>query len=77
MSEKDIIETHLRPRDYYRGEVCRIINQKQMRLYVKNNVYPIDMYLSIDDNNNDIMVYIFLKEETKDLFQAWLAHELE
>lgn len=74
---KDIIETNLHPKNYYREEVCRIVNQKQMKLYVKNKVYPIDMYSSLDNDGNDIIVYIFLKEETKDLYQAWIAHELE
>ena len=74
---KDEIETHLHPRNYMRNEVYRIINPKQIRLYIKNNVYPIDMYSSFDDKGNDVTVYVFLREETKDLYQAWLAHELE
>lgn len=74
---RDIIPTNLHPRDYYKDEVCRIVNQKQMKLYVKNKVFPIDMYASIDENGNDIIVYIFLREKTKDLYQAWLSHELE
>ena len=74
---RDEIETHLHPRNYTRNEVYRIINPKQIRLYIKNNVYPIDMYASYDDKGNDVTVYVFLREETKDLYQAWLAHELE
>jgi hypothetical protein len=74
---KDIIITNLRPQNYSPKDVCRIVNQKQMKLYVKNKVYPIDMYSSLDNDGNDIVVYIFLKEDTKDLYQAWIAHELE
>jgi cytochrome b involved in lipid metabolism len=74
---RDKIETNLHPRDYTYNEVFRIINPKQVRLYIKNKVYPIDMYASIDDRGNDVIVYVFLREETKDLYQAWLAHELE
>jgi hypothetical protein len=48
-----------------------------VRLYIKNKVYPIDMYPSFDDKGNDVVVYVFLREETKDLYKAWLAHELE
>jgi len=70
-------ETNLKPRNYLTNEVYRIINQKQARLYIKHRVYPIDMYTSIDDNGNDVIVYVFLREETKDLYQKWLAHELE
>lgn len=72
------IETHLKnARDYSQSEVFRIINPKQARLYIKNRVYPIDIYTSLDKTGADIIVYVFLQEETKDLYQAWLAHELE
>ena len=74
---RDEIETHLHPRNYTRNEVYRIINPKQIRLYIKNNVYPIDMYASYDDKGNDVTVYVFLREETKDLYQAWLENKLE
>ena len=36
---RDEIETHLHPRNYTQNEVYRIINPKQIRLYIKNNVY--------------------------------------
>ena len=71
------IETNLYPRNYNQSEVYRIINQKQAKLYIKSGVYPIDLYTSIDKNDNDVIVFVFLREETKDLYQAWLAHELE
>ena len=74
---KDKIETNLHPRDYIHNEVYRIINSKQVRLYIKNKVYPIDMYASFDDKGNDVVVYVFLREETQELYQKWLAHELE
>ena len=59
-------ELNLKPRLYNTHEVVRIVNQKQRDLYIKHRVYPID-----------IIVYIFLKEETKDLFQKWIDHTLE
>lgn len=74
---KDYIETNLHPRDYMQNEVYRIVNPKQAKLYIKNKVYPIDMYASIDKNNNDVIVYVFLREETKDLYQLWSSYELE
>ena len=71
------IKTHLKPRDYSQKEVCRILNARQARLYMKHGAYPIDMYVSLDNNENDVIVYIFLKEETSELFQAWINYELE
>lgn len=72
-----MIETHLKPRDYHLKEVYRLINPKQVKLYIKHEVYPIDMYTSLDDNGHDVIVYVFLREETQELYQKWLAHELE
>jgi hypothetical protein len=74
---KQLIETHLKSRNYTEKEVCRILNSKQAKLYIKNGVYPIDIYVSLDDKDNDVIVYIFLKEETRHLYQAWLNYELE
>jgi hypothetical protein len=71
-----IIKTNLKPRDYSEHEVCRIVNPKQRDLYIKHRVFPIDIYPSIDEKGNDITVFIFLREETKDLYQLWLSHEL-
>lgn len=70
------IETHLHPRDYNEHEVCRIVNWKQAKMYIKHNVYPIDMYTSVGKNDEDVLVFIFLIAETKDLFQAWKNYEL-
>ena len=66
------IQSNLKPRDYTENEVCRIINPKQRDLYIKHRVFPIDM-----KDGKDIIVYIFLIEETKELFQQWLNHTLE
>ena len=76
--EKKEIETHLKPRNYLENEVSRIINPKQCMLYIKNKVYPIDVYTSIDSKTgNDIVVMIFLKDESYPLYQKWCDHELE
>lgn len=72
------IKTNLNPRDYTPKDVVRIVNPKQYLLYIKNNVYPIDMYASIDDkSNNIILAMIFLKEETKEVYQKWCNYDLE
>ena len=73
----DLIPTNLRPRDYSPNEVCRIINPKQYMLYIKNGLFPIDIYTSVDGKTgNDIVVMIFGRQESYDLYQAWCKHEL-
>lgn len=70
------VETNLKPRNYKDNEVYRIVNPKQAKMYIKNRVFPIDLYTSCDRDGNDILVYIFLREETQDVYKAWMAHEL-
>lgn len=70
------IESNLSPRNYTEREICRIVNQLQAKMYIKNHVYPIDLYTSCDKNGNDIIVYIFLRSETQEVYKAWMAHEL-
>lgn len=72
-----IIQSNIKSRPYSEKEVCRIVNELQYKKYVKNRVFPIDMYPGISQDGKDIIVYIFLREETKDLYQKWLNHELE
>ena len=62
---------------YSLKDVARVIDQKQQKLYIKHDVYPIDMYTSIDeDTNNIILAVVFLKEETTEVYKKWCNHEL-
>lgn len=70
------VPSNLRPRDYSPGEVVRILNPKQQLLYIKSGVYPIDIYSSIDGKGNNVIVMIFGKEESADVYQKWLNYEL-
>ena len=73
-----ITKSNLNPRSYSNSEVSRIVNPKQCLLYIKNGVYPIDIYTSIDSKTgNDIIVMIFLKEESYPLYKKWCDHELD
>ena len=72
------METNLKNvRNYSPHEVVRIVNPKQYLSYIKNQVYPIDMYTSIDDRtNNIILAMVFLKEETTEVYKKWCNYEL-
>ena len=71
------IKSNLSPIDYTEKEVCRIINPLQAKMYIKNRVYPIDIYTSFDMNGNDIIVYIFLRKDTQDVYKKWINYELK
>lgn len=72
-----MVETNLKKsRDYLPYEVVRIVNPKQQLLYIKNNVYPIDIYTSIDDKDNAILAMVFLKSDTTEIYQKWCNYDL-
>ena len=72
-----MVETNLKKsRDYLPHEVVRIVNPKQQLLYIKNNVYPIDIYTSIDDKDNAILAMVFLKSDTTEIYQKWRNYDL-
>lgn len=71
------VKSNLKPRSYTQNEVVRIVNQKQYLTYIKNGVYPIDMYASIDEKtDNTILAMIFLKEDTFEVYKKWCNYEL-
>ena len=70
------IETHLNSKDYTLKEVNRICNVKQQIYYMNSGVYPIDVYTSIDEKSNrNIIVMIFEKSKTKELYERWCNHD--
>lgn len=72
------IKSNIKPRDYSPNEVVRIVNPKQYLLYIKNNVYPIDVFTSIDEKTNKaILAMVFLREETTDVYKKWCNYDLD
>ena len=62
---------------YSLNDVVRICDPKQQKLYIKHNAYPIDMYVTKDLYSDDeILIMLFNKEETRELYIKWKAHEL-
>ena len=63
--------------EYSLNNIVRIVDPKQQKLYIKSGVYPIDMYVTKDlYSDNDILVMLFSKEDTKELYIKWKNHEL-
>ena len=72
-----MIKTNINARDYKYNEVVRICNVKQQIFYLSSSVYPIDIYTSYDDKNDrKIIVMIFEKDKTKELYQKWLNYDV-
>ena len=73
-----MIQTNINARDYKYNDVVRICNVKQQIFYLSSSVYPIDIYTSYDDKNDrKIIVMIFEKDKTKELYQKWLNYDVD
>ena len=74
-----MIETNLHnARNYSEHEVNRICNVKQQIFYMSSGAYPIDIYPSYDNKNDrKIIVMIFDRKDTKELYQRWNNYDTE
>lgn len=59
-------------REYDPAKSVRIFDRYQQYLFIKHNAYPIDMYVSSDEN----LVMVFDKDETKELYKKYRRYEL-
>ena len=76
----------LNGKPYYLKDVARVEDQKQQKLYIKHDVYPVDMYTTtdvlIDENTGeevvkDKLIMVFSREESKPLYILWKNRELK
>nr|DAF37980.1 MAG TPA: hypothetical protein [Caudoviricetes sp.]DAJ88475.1 MAG TPA: hypothetical protein [Bacteriophage sp.]DAI46287.1 MAG TPA: hypothetical protein [Caudoviricetes sp.]DAK54930.1 MAG TPA: hypothetical protein [Caudoviricetes sp.]DAK87622.1 MAG TPA: hypothetical protein [Bacteriophage sp.] len=70
------IESNLKPRSYNEKEIIRIYNRDQQTFYIDSGIYPIDLYPSYSPKNDrKIIVMIFLKNDTKEVYMKWKNYE--
>ena len=76
----------LNGKPYYLKDVARVEDQKQQKLYIKHDVYPVDMYTTtdvlIDESTGeevakDKLIMVFSREESKPLYILWKNRELK
>ena len=66
----------LNGKTYNIRDLARVPDRRLQMLYIKHGLRPIDIYVSMDNDGRDIMVMLFHREESKDLYQMWLDHTL-
>lgn len=65
-------------KEYLASEAIRILDPRQAALYWNNHVEPLDIYPSRDyKTNKALIVFVFKRDETKEVFDLWCKHELE
>ena len=74
---KEYITSDVTGKTYAIRDVVRILNPRQQLLYIKAGLYPLDIYVSIDEKTDkDVLVMIFSKKDSYPLYQKWCDHEL-
>ena len=64
--------------DYFSKDVVRILNIDQAAAFIKHDADLIDIYTSQDrKTGKNVLVFVFQRESTKDLYDLWCKHELE
>lgn len=66
------IKSMVTGRKYCPNESVRIVNLNQADKYIKHGATVYDIYIS-----RDKVVFIFNKEETRELYDLWCKYELE
>ena len=59
---------------YTYDELISVYDKYQQFLYIKHKVNPVDIYVS---DAEDCLIMLFMKSETKELYQLWRKRELE
>lgn len=76
MKEKNISDTTGLVYDL--SDMIRIVNSKQAAAYMMHGATLYDIYATNDYNTAEpILVFLFSKTETRDLYNLWLKHELK
>lgn len=55
-----------------RHDEIKIVNQRQVFLYVKHGLQPI----RLENGYGDKLVYVFRRSQSEKLFEKWRKHEL-
>ncbi len=55
-----------------RSDEIKLVNQRQVFLYLKNGLQPIRLECGYEDK----LVYVFSRSESEGLFEKWRKHEL-
>ncbi len=66
------VNSNYRNKQYNSNDTIRLLNSRQAAFYWSKGIEPLDIYLSKNfETNEAIIVYIFSREATKDLYSEW------
>ena len=71
--DMDYIKPSFQTRPYKPSDVCKIRDRYQSFLYIKHGAKPVDLWVDADDN----LVMLFMKSETRELYDAYRKYQLK
>lgn len=72
-----IVKSNVTGKTYSSLNVVRIVNPKQAAAYMYHGALLVDVYSSYDpDKDSHVLVYLFNREDTRELYRKWCNHEL-
>ena len=69
----DLIKPAFQTKSYQLKDVIKCRDRFQQYIYLRENVYPIDMYCS----QNDVIMIFPRNDKTKDLYRRWRNREFQ
>lgn len=77
MNKDDYVHSDVTGKYYIPSKVVRIVNILQSVAYLNNGAQLLDIYPSKDyKTGKPILVFIFNRQDTKNLYDLWCRHEL-
>ena len=71
----ELVQSLLTGKTYSLSKAVRIVSIRQAIFYMSKGVQPVDAYVSTDFKTNEpILVFIFFKSETQELYAEWQAN---
>ena len=70
----NLIKPSLQTRSYKASEVVAVQDMWQLVLYMRNGAKPVDLFISDESKR---LVALFLKSETKELYEKYRRFELK
>ena len=58
-------------------DCIKIYNLEQAIAYMNNDVLPVDIKIGKSKAEKPILVFYFIKDETKEVFDLWVNHDLK
>jgi len=71
MNERYIKRSEITGRNYDLFQCVKILNISQAIFYLNHNVKLMDLQISKDKQDKDILVFVFKKSDTKDAYDLW------